>query len=600
MVPGEEDRPFWSRTAFAIVVLPVLAFVFNWPYLMGGFGGDDVIFLNLMDQDPLPYSRWQGVWSTSDYPFLDNLWWMDWKNSSMGGIFWRPIPSLVIEGSVHLFGKVAFPLHVLSILLHGGIAVLLYLLVRRLSGRHGLALLAGLFFVACEDHSMVVGWISTIPDPLCVLFIMMALLCHAKWLKHRNPAAMAGALLALAAAMVCKETASIAPVAMVLLTLFMPGGADESIGDRTGLKQRMARGIRDYLSWLPAVLVLIAYLGIYKAMGLGDINTLVYINPLANPAGFLAHMVPHLPVLWLGTFTPIPPFATMLVPGWLVPMAILGLVVFLAYFASLWPLLRKPFLLWALVFYLVSLLPQVGTDASERGLYFPMVSAAFLLAALAAGIGPRARPKLSRWTRVMGWVALLGILCPGVLLSAAMPWLYMPGFSKPERELRTALPHIEDHEPEHVLILNASSMMLNIYTWDTLNHLSDRPQDVWILSAAHGVFSLERTGESSFTIRTDRAGWLDNIFVRMFRTSSRLKPGRRYETAIFTATLEKLTKSKGDVLAVRFDLERPLDDPGWLFLYWNGEAFVPMDIASRKIGEPVELADTSDLWKAMF
>lgn len=200
----------------------------------------------------------------------------------------------------------------------------------------------------------------------------------------------------------------------------------------------------------------------------------------------------------------------------------------------------------------------------------------------------------------MGWFAVAGILIPGVLLSAAMPWIFLPGMEKCERELGAVLPCIERHRPEHVLILNTSGFLLTLYAYDTLNHLSEQPQDSWILSSANGVFTLVRIGEASFVIRTDRAGWLDNIFARILRTGRKLKVGRRYETAVFTATLIELTRSGRDVLAVRFDLYRPLDDPGWLFLMWNGEAFEPLDLAALPKGERVKLADTSDLWKAMY
>ena len=61
-----------------------------------------------------------------------------------------------------------------------------------------------------------------------------------------------------------------------------------------------------------------------------------------------------------------------------------------------------------------------------------------------------------------------------------------------------------------------------------------------------------------------------------------------------------MTKSGRDVLAVRFDFKESLEYEGFLFLRWDGENFIPLDIASLKIGEKTELADTSDLWKAMY
>ena len=43
-----------------------------------------------------------------------------------------------------------------------------------------------------------------------------------------------------------------------------------------------------------------------------------------------------------------------------------------------------------------------------------------------------------------------------------------------------------------------------------------------------------------------------------------------------TATFIELTRNHRDVLAVRFDMNRGLDDSRTLYMYWNGEAFRPL------------------------
>ena len=85
------------RPGPALGLLVLISFVFNWPYLMGGFLGEDYIFLNLLRQDPLPYSRWLGLWSVADLSSLTSIWWFEGQGVSA---FWRPVPSLLFEGSV--------------------------------------------------------------------------------------------------------------------------------------------------------------------------------------------------------------------------------------------------------------------------------------------------------------------------------------------------------------------------------------------------------------------------------------------------------------------------------------------------------------------
>jgi 4-amino-4-deoxy-L-arabinose transferase-like glycosyltransferase len=212
------------RTGPAIVLLVLMSFAYNWYYLTGGFQADDFYFLNMMRADPAPYSHWLGFWAADDIPALTNTWWFEGGDP---GVFFRPLPSLIFEGSVRVFGERAFPLHFFSLLVHGLSAGVLFLLVRRLTGRPAPALLAGILFLSCEDHTIAVGWIATMTDLVCVLLVNLSLLAQAFWLRERKPWAICASLVALALAMLCKESAVVAPLAIVLMTLAMPRGRDE-------------------------------------------------------------------------------------------------------------------------------------------------------------------------------------------------------------------------------------------------------------------------------------------------------------------------------------------------------------------------------------
>ena len=75
MNAAQDPRSFPKRPCFAVLLLLVLALGFDWPYLMGGFFGDDVLLIHNMEQDPLPYSRWLGAWASQYFPGLDAIWW---------------------------------------------------------------------------------------------------------------------------------------------------------------------------------------------------------------------------------------------------------------------------------------------------------------------------------------------------------------------------------------------------------------------------------------------------------------------------------------------------------------------------------------------
>lgn len=592
---------FWQRPAFALVLLPLLAILLNAPFLSAGFFADDFFFLNALRNDAADFSRWQGMWAMKDYSAFEAVWWMD---HDWHGQFFRPLPSLVLEGSIRLFGENPFPLHLLTLLLHASVCACLYWLVRQLTGRHGLAFLAALFYVVCEDHALTVGWIAAITDVLCVQFILLGLISHIRWLRSRKPTSLVISLAMIVIAMGCKETAVAAPVAIMLLTFLMPRGP-EGLQPIANIKGNVTAGLGDLSSWVPHAALLVIYLGIYKGFGLGPGSNLIYIDPLADPVALLAQATYRLPVMWLGTFTSWPPFLVMIWESTKLPMAAAGLIVFVMWVVALCSFRRYPVAIWAFLLYHAALFPQLSTDANERSLYFPMVPAVILLALVVSSIRPLARrmlpdlPVRKRWTKFVGWFAIVTALVPGIIISAARPHVMNAAFGRPERELITAIPLTERHHPTDVVILNTSSLMLTLYTYDIINFHSDRQLKVWPLSSANGVFSLERIGDSSFVMRDDRHGWLGNWFARVLRTEDSLRPGRSYETPVFFATLEELTEDGRDALTVRFDFKQSLDDPDLLFLCWNGSSFEPLDIAALELGQSVELFDSSDLWAAL-
>jgi hypothetical protein len=591
------DRPAATWAAFV-----ALSILLNWPYLTVGFAADDIILINLMAEDPLPYPRWRGIWSLFEIPSFTTMW---WKDPAVEGGFFRPVPSLIIEGSVRLLGHVAWPLHLLSLVLHGGVAAGLALFVRRLGRSPALALGAGLLFVACEDHSMGVGWIATITDMLCVQFVVLSLLFHLAWHRRRETRALVASVACMALALGSKESAAVAPVALVLLSVLAPGG---EIGEKLG-RGRFRDGLETVRAsrhaWLPPLVVLATYLVLYRVLELGIMRNLLYVDPFGQTGEYLARVVVGMPIFWLSTLTPAPGDLAIFEPELALPMAVAGTLAFALWLVALWPLRRDRLVVWAMSLYIVVLMPQLGTDASARGLYLPMVFAAIVLARLALAIGPLARrlavnaaPKpLS--TRLMGWWALVGVLGVGLVLSIAYPYMFVPSLRSTERDTLTALPLVATSNADHVVALTSPGMMSSFYTRDILTYHTGEPVDVRVLAAGHGVWSVERMDERSFSIRIDRTGWLSNMFARVVRIEPEPRLGRVYETDLFRATVLELTDDGTDVLEVRFEFERSLDDPAYLFVAWTGKAYERVDVAELPVGETVELCDNSNVWAAM-
>lgn len=572
----------------------LLSLGLNWPYIGAGFSGDEIILIKAMEQDPLPYSRWQGAWSgeTDDLSWFGNPWWAE---PGAIGNFFRPLPSLVIEGSVRLFGPVAWPLHLLSILLHALIGFLLFLLLKRLGTDTLVPLLAGFVYIICEDHSMTVGFISCITDSLAVFFITLSLLGQLSWLRNRRASVLLGTLVAMMAALGSKETAAAAPLALILTAFFFPGGGAGSIEfpGNTQLRDRFKVLFHDTLAWLPAFLLLIIYISLYMGLNLGGMDNLSYINPLSSPVRYLGHMVAHLPALWLATLSPVPVDMIIFEPAILPVLAWGGVLLFPIFLWALWPRRREPVLIWAILLYFLALLPQLGTDAAGRSLYFPFLFASVLIARLVQEIPLIARrivssvPGTSIVPRIMGWYLLMVIIL-GLIFSIITPFSYVKLAPRMARDPGTAAPHMKT-STRHAIILNNRNFFSLLMTPTLLKDRVNRPLDVRILSAHQARATLERTGESSFILKMDRKGWLSNFMARALRRSPELVPGRVYHNSLFDAELVELMADRSDVLAVRFDMHRSFDDPSVLFLFWNGRSFQPLAMTELPINTEIPL-----------
>lgn len=94
-------------------------------------------------------------------------------------------------------------------------------------------------------------------------------------------------------------------------------------------------------------------------------------------------------------------------------------------------------------------------------------------------------------------------------------------------------------------------------------------------------------------MRVDGSGWLTNPFTGMVRLPETPQQGRVYESGLFSATLLEMTPLGDDVAAVRFDMERPLNDSGTLFVIWDGTTFRHFEPSELPVGTPFSLVEGS-------
>lgn len=131
-----------------------------------------------------------------------------------------PLTTLSFMADVSLFGMNPAAMHAENVLWHSGAAVLLFLALRRLTGRLWpsamVAALFGLHTVNVES----VAWVSERKNVLCAFFFMAALFAWSRWAIERRKGAWWLALAAFAAALLAKPMAVTFPCVLLLLDLW--------------------------------------------------------------------------------------------------------------------------------------------------------------------------------------------------------------------------------------------------------------------------------------------------------------------------------------------------------------------------------------------
>ncbi len=595
-----------SRAGMLVVLAGAVALslVLNSPYLFSGYQADDLIFFTMRQREPLPFSRWTGLWA-APFSAIDGFQALWWAAPDANGAFFRPLPSLIIEAGMAVFGDNALPLHLLGIVLHGGVAASITAVLVRLGGERRLALLAGLCFLACEDHSMGVGWIATITDLVGTLFVNLALLAHLRYRSGGGWPHLVASLGCLVAALASKESAALAPVAIALAEVLLPPPLPATAAVRVQPLALFRAGLARARWWAPSALLMVAYLVWYRAAGFG-VSGLMYLNPMTQPVAYAKNLLVGLPIMVLAAVTPVPPSLVMFLPEVAPGLAVVGLVALIVLALALRPVAREPLVVWCTALFFVALLPQLATLPSERLLYLPMVFGSTVLARLLATLPWVGRlvlstppPRAPWFTRLTAAGVGVSALLFGLLLSAAYPPMFRQSLDAPAKEVRTAVPAVREAAPERVVFLNTSGSFLTFYVADVLTYALGQRIPVTLLSSANVPFELERVDARTLILRTSERGWISHVFANLVRTEATVEAGSRWVRPGVAAHVESVTEDRLDVLSVRFTFDEPLDGKRVLLLEWTGDRFAPLDFAALRDGERRALSRPKSLWEQM-
>ena len=148
--------------------------------------------------------------------------------SEYGEVFFRFNPALTYrplsQETFFFFGQKIFGLsppgyHLVSVLFHLLSALLVYVLSRRFCPLLP-SLVGALFFAVHSAHFRSVYWISALPEPMALVFILSSILLFMRFDRNNDRAAWVLSIVAMGLAMMSKESALTVPLVLATYSLF--------------------------------------------------------------------------------------------------------------------------------------------------------------------------------------------------------------------------------------------------------------------------------------------------------------------------------------------------------------------------------------------
>lgn len=357
--------------------------------------------------------------------------------------FWRPLSSLLAQADHALGAGVAWVAHLHSGLWYLAAAALVGGLYRRLAP--GLAPLAALVWALDEAHALPVLWPANRNAVVAMALGLGALLAHMRWREGGGWRWGAGAALGWAAALGAGEAGLGALATLAAWELF-------------GRAEPLPARLR---ALLPAVGIGGLWALAYKAQGFGAVGSTLYVDPVEEPAVWLAQAPVKLARLAGAQLLNFSTDLALPAPGVAPVQAAVGLLALGALAALLrgaWPDLdpaERAALRWLGPAALLSALPVLSTWPLDRLLLWPGLGGSLAVAALL-------RHAWATRRRALGLaLALLHLLQPLLMWLVLALGLRFVGGQLPEL-MRTTLADGR-WQGRRVLLLNASDMGLAVY-----------------------------------------------------------------------------------------------------------------------------------------
>lgn len=306
--------------------------------------------------------------------------------STRGG-FRIPLVWLSYMAEVECFGPGAGPHHVTNVLLHIANTLLLFGLLRRMTGAAGRSAVVAALFAVHPLHVESVAWVTERKDVLSALFLMLAIRAYVEYVRRPGPVRYLVVAGAFALGLMAKPMVVTLPFLLLLLDVWplgrVPPGAEAGRADAVRPGGSWPRLLFEKLPLL-AMAVVTGVITFLAQRATGAMSGLEAVPIGLRIENALVSYVAYIgQTIWpsgLSGFYALP----AAVSAWKAAAAALALA--LATAAAVRAVRRRPYLVVGWLWYLIALLPvigilQAGLQArADRFTYVPLIGLFIIVA----------------------------------------------------------------------------------------------------------------------------------------------------------------------------------------------------------------------------
>jgi tetratricopeptide (TPR) repeat protein len=286
---------------------------------------------------------------------------------------WIPLTTLSHMLDCQLFGLDAGAHHMVNVLLHAASAVLLFLILRQMTGALWRCAFVAAVFAVHPLRAESVAWISERKDVLSALFFMLTIGAYVRYVRRPSRLKYAAVMLLFALGLLAKSMLATLPFVLLLLdywplkriSQFSIAGLKPLLFEKIPLfALSIAACVAAALA--PGLIIKDAHqLPFYERIGNALVCCIIYLRQMVFPAGLA---IPY-------------PYPKEGLPSWEVCMALVVLAAISAVVLAGWK--KRPWLLVGWLWYLGMLFPvlgiiQITTAAAyaDRYTYLPEIGVA--------------------------------------------------------------------------------------------------------------------------------------------------------------------------------------------------------------------------------